>query len=199
MKITTTLAELTKTGRLGEKSLKLRFRRRAVLRILRDWNKRRAKLSNAPCSPPNARIPASASGGGRSGSNAPLESLVGGVLAGRFHAWRGASGHRYICSVFPVNGMEPDGGLPDYAEAIVIAVAPGAAHARRMVSLCHCEPSADATAREFFIAQAVATGAVEWHVHFLAMDMEQRCAVIADIEAAQRALDSRPTKICTAA
>ncbi|MGC1556556.1 MAG: hypothetical protein WA745_03305, partial [Methylovirgula sp.] len=54
--------------------------------------------------------------------NAALKSLSGSPLAGRFHAWHGASGRRYVCSVFPLDPAAPDAGLPQFAGAVVLAV-----------------------------------------------------------------------------
>jgi hypothetical protein len=116
-------------------------------------------------------------------SNAALESLAGGALAGRFHAWHGGSGRRYICTVFPVNHADPEAGLPDFSGAVVIAVACEANGARWPVAFCQCETGANPYAREPFVIDALAGGASEWHVHLLATEMTQRRAVIADIEA----------------
>lgn len=118
-------------------------------------------------------------------SNAPLDSLAGLNLASRFHAWRGASGRRYICSVFSVDRSDQHAGLPDFDAAIALAVAFDEAGRRRRVSLlCH-DATADAAARRQFIAAALAKGAIEWHIHLLAEDAQQRMAVAADLDWAQ--------------
>ncbi|HLH12176.1 MAG TPA: hypothetical protein VKV77_09910 [Methylovirgula sp.] len=116
-------------------------------------------------------------------SEAPLESLAGCPLAENFHSWLGKSGRRYICSVFPVDPAEFDAGLPDFADAVVMAVARGPDGSRRIVSACQCEPGANPYAREAFRIEALAGSAVEWHVHLLAMEAAERHAMIADIEA----------------
>jgi hypothetical protein len=115
--------------------------------------------------------------------NSALASLAGEALAERFHAWHGASGRRYVFTIFPVNSAAPDSGLPDFAEAVVIAVARKSDGSRRRVSLCQRERGANPYARESFILEALAGGACEWHVHLLAIEVAQRRAVIADIEA----------------
>ncbi len=115
-------------------------------------------------------------------SNAPLESLAGGTLAARFHAWRGASGRRYICSVFQADFSQPDAGLPDFADAIAMAVARDGEGRRRRVALFLSEPTTAASARRAFIAEALAAGAMEWHIHLLAVDAGQRRATAKDIE-----------------
>jgi hypothetical protein len=119
---------------------------------------------------------------GHPGSNAPLGSLAGGNLASRFHAWWGASGRRYVCSVFHVESSEVDFGLPDFAEAIVLAVASDADGHRRLLSLGHFEAATEAAARQQFVAAAIAAGATEWHIHLMTVDDEERRAVARDLE-----------------
>lgn len=123
---------------------------------------------------------------GKLRGNAPLESLAGGSLAARFHAWHGRSGQRYICSVFPVRAEASDAGLPDYADAVVIAVATDGDGVRHIVSLCQCELGANPYARECFLIEALAAGAMEWHIYLLATDMMQRHVVLNDLEATRR-------------
>ncbi len=102
-------------------------------------------------------------------------------MAARFHAWHGASGRRYICSVFPVDRDAPNAGLPDFAEAIALAVAAEKDKAQKCLALFLYDGSTAATAREDFVASALAAGAVAWHIH-LAEDPRQRLAVAKDIE-----------------
>lgn len=116
------------------------------------------------------------------GSNAPLRSLAGETLASRFHAWRGASGRRYICSVFSVEADALDVGLPDFVDAIAMAVAREPDGSRRRISLFLNEATSDPAARRAFVAEALAKGAIEWHIHLLAVDGWQRRAVATDIE-----------------
>jgi len=117
----------------------------------------------------------------RAGSNAPLSSLAGGIMASRFHAWHGASGRRYICSVFAVDGDDPHGGMPDFAEAIALAVGKDEGHGRRCLSTFLFDGSTDLSARNAFVASALAAGAVAWHIH-LADDPHARLAIAKDIE-----------------
>lgn len=129
----------------------------------------------------------------RAGSNAPLASLAGGDLATRFHAWRGTSGRRYICSVFPIDAGDPEAGLPDLGEAIVMAVSRDGEGRRQRIALFISEPASDATTRRNFIAEALAGGAAEWHVHLLAKDAAQRQAAANDIESCPRS-DASPAR-----
>src|SRR5579872_4891832 len=112
----------------------------------------------------------------RVGSNAPLVSLAGGTMASRFHAWHGASGRRYICSVFAVDGADPQSGLPDFAEAIALAIGEDEGHGRRCLSIFLFDGSTNLAARDAFVASAVAAGAVAWHIH-LADDPHERLAI----------------------
>jgi hypothetical protein len=123
-------------------------------------------------------------------SNAALKSLAGSPLAGRFRAWHGASGRRYVFSVFPLDRAAPDGGLPEFAHAVVIAVA-RTVDGRRLVSIRRCESGAECYARESLVLEALAAGACEWHVHLLASEAAQRRVVLADITAAVRGRGKR--------
>jgi hypothetical protein len=115
-------------------------------------------------------------------SNAPLDSLAGGTLAARFHAWRGASGRRYICSVFVAEAAEFEAGLPDFADAIALAVACESDGRRRCLSVFVSEAGNGGASRQAFVTAALAAGAVEWHIHLLAVDAQQRRLVAKDIE-----------------
>jgi len=115
-------------------------------------------------------------------SNAPLASLAGGSLASRFHAWRGASGRRYICSIFPADLDAADAGLPDFADAIAMAVACDGGQ-RRCLALILSEWASGPAARHAFVAESLEKGAIEWHIHLLAADAGAREAAVRDIEA----------------
>ena len=116
------------------------------------------------------------------GSNAPLQSLAGESLAAHFHAWRGASGRRYICSVFPADVDASDAGLPDFVDAIAMAVAREPGGGRRCLSLLHNDATSDPAIRRAFVTEGLAKGAIEWHIHLLATEPWQRHAVATDIE-----------------
>lgn len=118
--------------------------------------------------------------------NAALKSLAGSPLAARFHAWHGASGRRYVCSVYPLDPAAPDAGLPEFAQAVVIAVARTANGRRHLVSIGPSDSREDSRARECFVLEALAAGAGEWHVHLLAGEATRRRAALADIAAPNR-------------
>jgi hypothetical protein len=112
--------------------------------------------------------------------NAALECLAGGPLAGRFRAWRGGSGRRYVCSVFRIDPAAPDRGLPEFAGVVVLAIERLGGGGRRPIGIYQGQSGAGARA---FIGAAVAAGADEWHVHLPAGAAEERRAVVADLEA----------------
>lgn len=171
------MSVMTTTGEPADVSLnRIGFesdpaRVKSLLLLLRRWRERNAG-GFAPVKS-LAKVP----------TNAALASLAGGELAARFHAWCGRSGRRYICSVFPVEPHDPTGGLPDFAEAIVIAVKVDAAGHRRVVGFCQSEHGAGPVARHAFVMASVGAGAQHWHVHLLTADPEKRRAAIEDIEA----------------
>jgi hypothetical protein len=117
--------------------------------------------------------------------DAPLTCFSGGPTR-RFHTWNARSGRRYICSVFPVKTEEPQASLPDFVDAIVIAVGIAADGLRSPLAFFECSESnsGDSSERRAFLAEALAQSVCEWHVHLLATDPELRRRVIQDLEAA---------------
>jgi hypothetical protein len=116
-------------------------------------------------------------------ADAPLDCLSGGALAARFHAWHGASGHRYVCSVYGVDRTDPAAGLPDLDDAVVIAVALDPRDARSCVGIFEfCMKDGGRDRASHAVERALAAGAREWHVHLLATSPEARRAVIRDLE-----------------
>ena len=59
----------------------------------------------------------------RRNADAPLVGLEGSDLSARFRHWRGASGRRYLFSVFPLRSISASEGCPRYREAVILAVA----------------------------------------------------------------------------
>ncbi len=112
---------------------------------------------------------------------APLESLADVALAARFRQWRGASGRRYICSIFPVRAGEPLGGLPEFDGAVVIAAACGAAGLRRVAVFTSCWRDEAFCGDPDAVAAALRCGACEWHLHLLADNGPAQRAALADL------------------
>ena len=108
---------------------------------------------------------------------APLASLHGSAVSRRYHAWRGASGRRYVVSVFPVDASAADHGLPAFDGFVLLAVARDGRglFARDVLAIeTECDRSAA-------IGSALAHGVTEWHIHLLAEECGRRRAVAADL------------------
>jgi hypothetical protein len=124
------------------------------------------------CSSP--RIPAGTA------ADAPLACLTGGASASRFHAWRGRSGRRYVCTVFPAAPWAPNRGLPDFTEGVAIAVGRDRDGGRRLLTAFDIGESPRRVAMGVRIAETA--GVVEWHLHLLASELTQRRAALADLQ-----------------
>lgn len=116
-------------------------------------------------------------------ANAPLECLAGGALAARFHAWKGRSGERYICSVFPVQPHDERGGLPEFDEAVVIGVSRDASGRRRMLGVFESGGGKDPMIADVSgLFTSLKAFACEWHIHLLAQNPGDRQRVIEDLK-----------------
>jgi hypothetical protein len=139
-------------------------------------DRRLRERSEARATPPQS--------GGRHapGCDAPLDCLAGGPLASRFHSWRGASGKRFVCSVFAVRDGAELGGLPEFESAIALAVARDARGQRQKIAVLDLSWRDGRFTGDLERAgDALRSGACEWHVHLLAAESAARCAAIADI------------------
>lgn len=110
---------------------------------------------------------------------APLMALAGNALGERFRAWRGASGRRYVFSVYDRQSQ------PAFEHAVAVAVAVEEDGASRIVLVedTGCFP-------ELVLARALEGIAVdreiEFHIHLLATSRADRAAVIADLAQPRR-------------
>jgi hypothetical protein len=121
---------------------------------------------------PAARTPGEASpekasraGTAASPRGQTLASLLSSELGDRFYCWRGASGARYVCSVFQ-SGEEAI--VADFSQGLIIGVARDGA-ARRPICVLSSGDFESARGRELRAA-ARAHGVSEWHIHFGADD-----------------------------
>ncbi|WP_051335308.1 hypothetical protein [Methylocapsa acidiphila] len=122
------------------------------------------------------------------GLDAPLDCLAGRALASRFHAWRGLSGRRYVCSVFPAEADALWGGLPEFDKAIVLAVALDSQNARRQISAFELEwREGRFCGQPEQVREALRAGVREWHVHLLTESPHERRAALADLTASRLA------------
>jgi hypothetical protein len=120
-------------------------------------------------------------------TSAPLAALAGGALASRFHAWHGASGRRYVCSVFQAPPTGKLGDAPGFASAVILAIGFAPDGSRRLLAIA--ETDAEGGLR--FIDAVIPSQSwprepwpqdtVEWHVHLLAVSPGARRALIADL------------------
>ncbi len=95
-----------------------------------------------------------------------LGALSSSHLLDRFYAWRGASGERYVCSIF---SPEEEGIVADFSQAVVIGVARDVG-GRRPICILSSRDFNSADGRSIRV-EARTLGLVEWHVHFGAGDV----------------------------
>jgi hypothetical protein len=109
--------------------------------------------------------------------SAPLQALAEGALSARFRSWRGASGNRYVFSVYDRRSC------PVYGDAVLVVASALADGDRKILLIADtgCFP-------DMVVANAAAKfgDAPEFHVHLLANSPEARRALIADISQAGR-------------
>jgi hypothetical protein len=104
--------------------------------------------------------------------SAPLQALADGGLRAKFRSWRGASGRRYIFSVYDRRSC------PAYSDAVLVVASALVNGDRKIVFVADtgCFP-------DMVVAKAAAKfeGAFEFHVHLLARAPDERRALMADI------------------
>jgi len=116
-------------------------------------------------------------------SSRPLAALSQTGLERLFHSWRGASGHRYICSVYDVD--QPP--AFDCSRAVVIAVRRDAAGEASIAFVF--QPDAQDGVQDslgLWTLRARQCGAREWHVHLLAASAEERKLATRDLSSSAR-------------
>lgn len=122
------------------------------------------------------RSPAKAWEPSRTGS--PLTALFGNRLAARFHGWRGASGKRYVCTVF-CDPFE----ICDFAAALVLCVARDHDGSRRLVAMAATDDPVRPAWLDSLAQGRPVRGANEWHVHLIAATAADRAAALEDLRA----------------
>jgi hypothetical protein len=108
----------------------------------------------------------------------PLAALAGEGLGVRFRGWRGASGKRYIFSVYE------SADCPAYCDAVLMAVAVGWDGERRIIAMTDTSGFPEPNVSRLLRRGSEIAEPVEYHVHLLAKTAAERAAVIEDIEAA---------------
>lgn len=109
------------------------------------------------------------------GESQGLSSLAGSPLAGRYAQWLGASGRRYLFSVYDPQSC------PAYCEAILVLAKVDEHGRRTILSIEDTGDFADpAVSRALRMAARCAEGA-EVHLHLLASNRSERREAIADL------------------
>ena len=107
------------------------------------------------------------------------------TLSGRFHAWHGRSGRRYVASVYQLDHAAPGRDLPDLGEAVLIAVERRESM-RAILGLVSIERQSDWSRAIMTFHDLARRKPNEWHVHLLARDRTARAAVVADLGSVRR-------------
>jgi hypothetical protein len=111
--------------------------------------------------------------------SAPLRSLAGGALDARFRSWRGASGRRYVFSVYNQDCY------PAFEHAVAMIASVGRDGERR--ALCVEDTGSFPDISLAKAAARIPDGEeFEFHVHLLATSRIERAAVVADLSQACR-------------
>ena len=111
----------------------------------------------------------------------PLRGLAGSELARQFRYWRGRSGRRYLFSIFPLPPTRRDiADVPAFENAVLLAVAGGLGAGGTILAAIDADRWPDPGA-VLPLAEAVAGGADELHVHLLTCDAAERAAIRFDL------------------
>jgi len=114
------------------------------------------------------------------GCSESLRALDGEVLAERFRSWVGASGRRYIFSVFdPAD-------CPAYCGAVLIAARVEANGARRAIHFADTGDFPEPTLANVMRACSAVTEPFEFHLHLLANAASERRSILEDLRNAAR-------------
>ena len=108
----------------------------------------------------------------------PLAALADDALSPRFCAWRGASGRRYIASVYEADLC------PAYCDAALIAVATDPDGRRRILALADTGVFPEPVVARLAQSLAPLAERLEFHLHLLAANPADRRAALDDLAAA---------------
>ncbi len=108
----------------------------------------------------------------------PLAALAGESLSPRFHSWRGASGRRYIVSVYDARAC------PAYCDAVLIAAAVDAHGRRRALAFADTGVFPEPVVARAVQSLTSLAERVEFHLHLLAATPAERRAALDDLSAA---------------
>lgn len=111
--------------------------------------------------------------------SAPLRALAGDALSAHFRSWRGASGRRYIFSIFSTQSRP----AYEHVVAIVAAIDPDGERRILFIGDTGCFPD---LALAKAASETPAASEIEFHLHLLATSRAERAAMIADLAQAGR-------------
>jgi len=111
----------------------------------------------------------------RESEGVPLAALERSELAGRYSHWLGASGRRYMFSVF-----DP-ASCPAYCDAILVTAKVDSLGRRTIVAIADTGDFPDPAVSRAAQAARSLGGRVELHLHLLAASRAQRREAIADL------------------
>jgi hypothetical protein len=111
----------------------------------------------------------------READSGPLASLAGVGLGGRFRLWRGASGRRYMVSVYGAHDC------PAYEHAVLIGAAEAVDGTRRIAFIEDTGAFPEAVVDRARARLAAFAARTELHVHLLAASPRERRAAIDDL------------------
>ncbi len=115
----------------------------------------------------------------RNAGSAPLRALADNDLEDRYRNWLGASGRRYVFSVYDRETC------PAYNFAVLVVAALGRNGERRIVFVADTGCFPDLVLAKAATMRAEKDETLEFHVHLLAHSLTERCAVIEDISQAR--------------
>ena len=124
---------------------------------------------------PSAPMRAGTAWRSRPPESAPLAALAGESLGGRFRCWRGASGRRFLFSVYS------SAACPAYDHAVLIGAGVAADGTRQMLFVADTGAFPEPVLGRARAILAKAGMRVELHVHVLAETPGERAALIEDI------------------
>lgn len=117
--------------------------------------------------------------GADTAASAPLSAPGCGALARTFCAWNGASGERYMCSVFAIDDFPP------FLDALVLAVRHGIGGEREIIAAMDSGAWPEQLLAGPLAGFIRSRKATHWHIHLLCNSAGERRAAIADLMEAQ--------------
>lgn len=110
----------------------------------------------------------------------PLSALAGEALGARFRSWRGASGRRYVFSIYSPQSC------PAYSHVVIIVAAVEADGERKALFIADSGWFPDIVFARAAAKWKSAGAEIEFHIHLLATSPAERRALIADLSHAPR-------------